>query len=518
MTKTIIIIGAGPAGLTAAYELLKNSDKYEVIILEESQSIGGISRTVRHNGNGMDIGGHRYFSKDKRVINWWTQFLPLQDYPSIDDVILNRQTSFFLRGANPEKQDLVMLIRKRLSRIFLNNKFFDYPVKINFNTIKKIGIKNIFLSILDYLKAKIFPLPETNLENFYINNFGNKLYSMFFEKYTEKVWGCHPSKISADWGIQRTKKLSVIEIIKNNIGNFIPSLKKNIPTSLIEEFYYPKLGSGQIWETVAFKIEKMGGKIFLGCKVEDFQVENKIIKNITYTKNTEKFTINADKILSSMPIKDLISGINDVPAEIDNIAKNLPYRDFIIIGLLVKELKLKNETKFKTINNLISDCWIYVQDKDVKLGRIQIFNNWSPYIVKDFKNTVWLGLEYFCRENDEFWQKNEKDMVDFAVSEIVQTGLLKENEEILDYHVEKVKKAYPSYFGSYKDIDKIISYLNSIDNLYCIGRNGQHKYNNMDHSMCTAFEAVNVILNNSKNKNKIWNVNTEKEYQEIKNK
>ncbi|MBQ2644944.1 NAD(P)/FAD-dependent oxidoreductase [bacterium] len=516
MKKTIIIIGAGPAGLTAAYELLNNSKEYNVIILEESNYIGGLSRTVVHNDNYMDIGGHRFFSKNKKVIEWWEKFLPKQGKPSCDDIELNRIFDNS-KGSNPEKDNLVMLIRRRLSRIYYNKKFFDYPIKINMKNIKKLGIQNFILIFLSYIKTKIFKLPENCLENFYINNFGKKLYSIFFEGYTEKLWGIKPKHISADWGIQRTKKLSINEIIKNNIKKLIPFIKADSHISLIEEFYYPKYGAGQLWETVASEIEKMGGKIFLNCKVTKLHLEKEIINKVTYCNNLIEHSINADIIISSMPLKDLIIAIKNTPLKINQIAQNLPYRDFVIVGVLVKKLKLKNETNIKTINNIIPDCWFYIQDKDIKLGRIQIFNNWSPYIVKDYKNTIWLGLEYFCNEHDEFWEMNENEWVNYAISELIKIGILSD-KNILDFHVEKVQKAYPGYWGSYKNINELVLYLNSFENLYCIGRNGQHKYNNLDHSMCTAFETVNNILYNVKNKNNIWNVNVEKEYQEIKSK
>ena len=215
-----------------------------------------------------------------------------------------------------------------------------------------------------------------------------------------------------------------------------------------------------------------------------------------------------------MPLKDLVSGLNGkIPKNVKQIAKSLPYRDFVTIGLLVKKLNLKNETNIKTLNNIIPDCWIYVQDEKVKLGRIQIFNNWSPYMVNDPLNTVWIGLEYFCNEKDEFWSLSGKKRIEFVTKELIKMNIIDKND-VLDYHVEKVKKAYPAYFDTYKDINKLIQYLNKFNNLYCIGRNGQHRYNNMDHSMMTAFETVNNIENNIKDKSNIWNVNTDTDYHE----
>ena len=267
--KKAVIIGAGPAGVTAAYELLKKSDEYEVLILEESQEIGGISRTVRYNGNRMDIGGHRFFSKDDRVTAWWDEIMPLQGAPSYDDKVLGRTIPLRAGGPDPEKEDRVMLTRNRVSRIYYQKKFFDYPVKMNARTIKNMGFATTMVAGFSYLKAAVAKKPEDSLENFYINCFGKKLYSMFFEGYTEKLWGRHPSEIDASWGAQRTKGLSIMGILKDNFQKLLPQKqdKHQVQTSLIEEFNYPKYGPGQLWETAAAEVEKMGGEIRKGCKV-----------------------------------------------------------------------------------------------------------------------------------------------------------------------------------------------------------------------------------------------------------
>ena len=516
--KKAIIIGAGPAGITAAYELLKKSKEYEVIILEETDAIGGIARTINHNGNRMDIGGHRFFSKDEKVKKWWNELMPIQGKDSFDDIILKRNKKLSPNGPDPEIEDKVMLIRNRISRIYYEKKFFDYPVTMKYQTIKNLGLIRTIKVGFSYLKSTICKLKEINLENFYINRFGRILYSMFFEGYTEKLWGRHPRDISPDWGEQRVKGLSITALIKDIIIKRTSNGKnKNIETSLIEEFYYPKFGPGQLWETAAAEIEKMGGKILKRSKVTKLISQSDKITAVNYinTENNELLTIEGDIFLSSMPLKDLVESIDkNVPEKISNIAKGLPYRDFVTIGLLVNKLNLINETSIKTINNIIPDCWIYVQDIGVKLGRIQIFNNWSPYLIKDIKNTVWIGLEYFCNENDSFWNMTEKESVDFAVNELIKMGILNNKNEILDFHREHVKKAYPAYFDTYAEIDKVIKFIDNFDNLYCIGRNGQHRYNNIDHSMITAFESVNNIITGKKDKNNIWNVNTEKTYHE----
>ena len=514
--KKVVIIGAGPSGLTAAYQLLKNSNKYEVVILEESNDIGGISKTVKYHGNRMDIGGHRFFSKDKRVADFWTNIMPLQGKDSYDDIKLNRKKQLSIGGADPETDDNVMLIRQRVSRIYYSKKFFDYPITLKRETFKNMGFKNTIESGFSYLKSLIVKKDEVSLENFYINRFGKKLYSMFFKEYTFKLWGRYPSEISADWGSQRVKGLSIKTIIKDMLNRVFNIKNKNVETSLIEEFMYPKYGPGELWERVLEEINKMGGVILKNHEVVKVKVENNNIVGVGCLVDGLEKTINGDIFISSMPLKDLVNSMGEVvPNKIKKIGMNLPYRDFVTIGLLVKKLNLKNETDIKTLNNIIPDCWIYVQEPGVKIGRIQIFNNWSPYMVKEPDKYVWIGLEYFCDEGDWFWKLSDKKAVQYAIDELIKMRII-EQDDIIDFHREKVKKAYPAYFDSYKDIDKLIKYLNKIDNLYCVGRNGQHRYNNMDHSMVTAFETVDNILNNIKSKDNIWNVNTDKSYNEEK--
>jgi len=513
--KKVVIIGAGPAGLTAAYELLKAQDgAFEVTVLEETDVIGGISQTVRYHGNRMDIGGHRFFSKDDRVMNWWQEMMPRQGKPSFDDIKLKRKKKLAEGGPDPEQTDRVMLVRQRVSRIYYKKKFFDYPISMKMETIKNMGFKTTMEAGFSYLGASVRKLPETSLENFYINRFGKKLYSMFFEGYTEKLWGRHPREISADWGSQRVKGLSIRAVLKDMLTKKSKKDQKQVETSLIEEFYYPKFGPGQLWETVAETVKSLGGEIRMQSKVEKINTDGtgKIL-NITLSNGE---TVEGDLFLSSMPLRDLVVGMNDVPAEIIKIAEGLPYRDFVTVGLLVNKLNLKNETEIPTLGNIVPDCWIYVQDTGVKLGRIQIFNNWSPYMVEDPENTVWIGLEYFCAEGDKFWNLSEEACVRGAIKELIKMGVINDESDVLDSHREKIKKAYPAYFDTYAEIDKLTAYVDQFTNLSCIGRNGQHRYNNMDHSMATAFEAVDNIRSGKTDKSNIWNVNTEKEYHEEK--
>lgn len=511
--KTAIIIGAGPAGLTAAYKLLTETD-IKPIILEESQVIGGISQTVVHNGNRMDIGGHRFFSKNDEVMRFWEEHMPIQGAPAFDDKLLGREKPLEKGGPDPEKDEKVMLVRTRVSRIYFLKKFFAYPITLSGETLKNMGFANTVKAGFGYVKSAIFKKKEDNLANFYINRFGKPLYEMFFEDYTEKVWGVNPDHISADWGAQRVKGLSLMKALGAMLKK--PFIKaddvnqKNVETSLIEQFIYPKKGPGQFWEMLADEVRDLGGEIKFGEKVSSIKTENGRVVSVS-TQNAE---YTADWFFSSMPVKDLVGGMNDVPEKVRDIAVNLPYRDFMTVGLLVDKLKIKNTTKTKTLGNIVPDCWIYVQERDVKLGRLQIFNNWSPYMVKDPENTVWIGLEYFCNEGDDMWNTPDDKFIDFAADELEHIGVI-DKADVKDSVRVRIKKAYPSYFGTYEQFDEVKNYLMGFDNLFCIGRNGQHRYNNMDHSMLTAMEAVNCIKNGS-DRSTVWNVNTEKEYHEKK--
>lgn len=518
--KKVLIIGAGPAGLTAAVELLKDNgkDEYEVTIIEESDALGGISQTVRHNGNRMDIGGHRFFSKNNEIMQWWSDLMPLQGAQSYDDKVLDREKPLSENGPDPETEDVVMLVRDRVSRIYYDRKFFDYPISMKPQTIKNMGFATTVKAGFSYLKSSVHKLPETSLENFYINRFGKKLYSMFFEGYTEKLWGRHPREISADWGSQRVKGLSVRALVKDMFKKAFGGKKdnKDVETSLIEQYWYPKFGPGQLWELAAEKALASGATLIKNCKAVDIVTEGDRIKSVVCETEDGKRTFDADIVISSMPVKDLVGGMNGVPKNIADNAEGLPYRDFVTVGLLLSNLNLVNETEKKTLGNIVPDCWIYVQDTGVKLGRIQIFNNWSPYMVKQPENTVWIGLEYFCKEGDGFWNMSDEECIEFAKNELTKMGVI-DKDNVLDAHREKVKKAYPAYFDTYENFDDIIEYLNKYKNLFCVGRNGQHRYNNMDHSMLTAINAVKAIKNNSLDKTDVWNVNTEKEYHETKN-
>lgn len=513
--QSVVIIGAGPAGLTAAYELLHRSSDYKVTILEASDTIGGISQTINHNGNRMDIGGHRFFSKDQNVVKWWEDMLPVQGAPAYDDKVLYRVKSLASEGPDPETEDRVMLIRDRVSRIYFGGQFFDYPISMSAATIKALGFGKTMSAGFSYLATLFRKLPETSLENFYINRFGRVLYSMFFEGYTEKLWGIHPRDISPDWGAQRVKGLSIAAVLKDMLAKLFKVKEKSVETSLIEQFLYPKYGPGQLWETVSAKAVELGADLHMNSEVTGLDIDNNgRIGTVSYMSSGEERSVRADIVISSMPICDLVAAI-DAPAEISEIADGLPYRDFVTVGILVKKLQLHNLTGKRTLGNIVPDCWIYVQDSGVRMGRIQIFNNWSPYMVNNPEDTVWIGTEYFCLEGDDFWCMDDSSRVSFVVEELEKMNII-DKSDILDCHCARIKKAYPAYFGTYNRIGELTEYLDNLGNLYCIGRNGQHRYNNMDHSMATAFRAVENIISGESDKYNIWSVNTDDEYHESK--
>ena len=532
--KHAIIIGAGPAGLTAAYELLDKTD-IKPIIYETSEEIGGISKTVNYKGNRIDIGGHRFFSKSERVMNWWLNILPPQGAPAKDDIQVDRKvpitTEYVKRdmgssktisypSPDPEQNDKVMLNRSRLSRIFFLRKFFNYPISFNFNTLSNLGIKRTLKIGLSYIKTSFNQIkPEKSLEDFFINRFGSELYRTFFKDYTEKVWGVPCDQITAEWGSQRIKGLSIkkaiIHVFKKKFTQDNGVSQKNFETSLIDQFMYPKLGPGQLWEEVARIITENGGEIHYNSRVVGVEsADHKVVAIKVVDESTHEIErVEGEYFLSTMPVKDIINAFEeDIPEDVSEVAQGLMYRDFITVGLLLNKLKIKNETKLKTINDLVPDNWIYIQERDVKIGRLQIFNNWSPYLLKD-DSKVWVGLEYFCYEGDDMWEMSDEIFKNFAVNELERIDII-DPADVIDSTVIRVQKTYPAYFGTYNRFDTIRNYTDSFENLFLIGRNGMHRYNNMDHSMLTAMMAVENIINDETSKENIWNINAEEEYHE----
>ena len=488
MSKRAIIIGAGPAGLTAGLELLRRSD-VQPVILEASDEIGGISRTIKYKGNRMDIGGHRFFSKSDRVMQWWIDLMPPE---SADDAGATQEISYqgrrrviavparlpeepVLRGTGPilhhvdvdddepevdaesvemmveapsPDPDLVMLIRPRKSRIYYLRKFFDYPITLTATTLQNLGVMRTLKVGVSYMKSQVTQIsPEKSLQDFLINRFGRQLYLTFFKSYTEKVWGTPCDEISAEWGAQRIKGLSLTTAVKHFVKKTFGGKKKTAgdlaqkgtDTSLIERFMYPKFGPGQLWEHVAELIREKGGEIHMGWKVDRIHCEGARVVSIDAVNAAgERQTFAGDYFFSTMPMRELVQAMDaPVPENVREVSEGLQYRDFITVGLLADRLKVKEPD-----GGLLKDTWIYVQEPDVILGRLQIFNNWSPYLVAD-PTKVWIGLEYFCYDTDELWKMPDEELKKFAIAEVAKIGILNA-EDVSDGHVVRVPKTYPA--------------------------------------------------------------------------
>jgi len=551
MKKIAIIAGAGPAGLTAAYELLKRTD-IKPIVFEASDAIGGIAQTYNYKGNRIDIGGHRFFSKSKRVMDWWFNIMPVQGHPAADTQKMKHEIDYATEviiellcpecgeadsgqwtadsdgrirkpAPDPEKEDNVMLHRPRISRIYFKRNFFPYPIGITLKIAWRMGLINTTLIGFSYIKAQLFKRKdETYLDAFMINRFGMRLYKTFFEDYTEKVWGVPCSQIKADWGAQRIKGLSlrraVVHAVKDLLSSEFSKAQEERETSLITRFFYPKFGPGQMWETVTAQVEKCGGQVHMKKKIVGVKwaedsgqktVRSVVVEDVE-TRETEE--MECDYFFSTMPVKHLVAGMQPAVAEdVQEVARGLIYRDFMTVGLLLTKLNVQEKGKNPATE--VPDNWIYVQDRGVKVGRIQIFNNWSPYMVSDYKKNMWIGLEYFVDEGDELWIKSDEDMIAQGVAEMKEIGFI-DPADVQDACVLRMQKAYPAYFGTYDKLDTIRDWSLTIPNLFLIGRNGMHRYNNQDHSMLTAMTAVDNIVAGESNNMNIWEVNAERTYHE----
>jgi protoporphyrinogen oxidase len=428
--------------------------------------------------------------------------------------------------AAPESPDLVMLIRPRKSRIYYLRKFFDYPITLTGTTLKNLGVMRTFRVGTSYMKSRVSQItPEKSLEDFLINRFGRQLYLTFFKSYTEKVWGTPCDEISAEWGAQRIKGLSLTTAVKHFVKKAFSKkapngasgdvAQKGTDTSLIERFMYPKFGPGQLWEHVADLIREKGGDIHMGWKVDRIHcaVEGgvkRVVSIDAVNAAGERQTFAGDYFFSTMPMRELVETLDaPVPENVREVSAGLQYRDFITVGLLADKLKVKEPD-----GGLLKDTWIYVQEPDVILGRLQIFNNWSPYLVCD-PTKVWIGLEYFCYETDDLWKMPDEELKRFAISEVAKIGILNA-EDVSDGHVVRVPKTYPAYFGTYDRFDELREFTDGFENLFLVGRNGMHKYNNQDHSMLTAMTAVDGIVAGHVDKSELWGINTEQEYHEEK--
>jgi len=533
--KKAIIIGAGPAGLTAAYELLKRTNIVP-IILEKSGDIGGISKTINYRGNRIDIGGHRFFSKSDRVMKWWLDIMPIEtEMLNKFNIGYHQQTreidanNFKTQQPAGQDSEKVMLVRQRLSRIYFLRKFFSYPIQLSIDTLTKLGLWTTMAIMFSYLKAQLLPRkPENNLEDFMVNRFGTVLYKLFFKDYTEKVWGIACKEISAEWGAQRIKGVSISKALQHAVQSTLKRKRKevagdisqkNTETSLIEQFLYPKYGPGQLWEEVARQVEQMGGKILMHHDVKRiYSSEDQ--QSITAVAAINQITgetsyLEGDYFFSTMPVQELIGGLDgSIPDEVKHVASGLQYRDFITVGILLRQLSYQDKKTGEWKHLDLKDTWIYIQEKEVTVGRLQIFNNWSPHMVKD-PSTTWIGMEFFCNQTDNFWKKTDEEIKRLAIQELEKIGLASQ-ANVLDSTVIRVEKTYPAYFGTYDKFDILREFINRFENLFLVGRNGMHKYNNSDHSMLTAMVAVDNICSGITGKANIWSINTEQEYHEEK--
>jgi protoporphyrinogen oxidase len=486
--KKCLIVGAGPAGLTAALELLKGKSGIVPVVFEAGTQAGGISRTVEYHGNRLDIGGHRFFSKSGWVTKWWADTVEM-----------------------PE--------RSRLSRIYYLRKFFNYPVSLSFATLRNLGAKRTVKVGFSYIHARLRPIrPEKSLEDFMINRFGRELYRTFFRDYTHKVWGVPCEKISPEWGAQRIKGVSIGEVVAHALKSALHIHSKKQETSLIDRFVYPRHGPGELWERAAQLVTERGGEMLYNCRVEAISARDGGGWIASVRGADGKLTdFEGETLISTMPIRELVADLRnvEVPAEVREVAAGLVYRDFKTVGLLVPEF---DKQVLKASGGKLLDNWIYIQESDVKVGRLQVFSNWSKDMVSK-PGLIWMGLEYFCSEGDELDRMSDEEMKKLAVLEMVRMGFIREGS-VMDSCVVRQPKAYPAYFGTYGQFPVVQTFLDSLPGLIPVGRNGMHRYNNMDHSMLAARAAVDLIeqgkASDSASRKALWVINAEQEYHEGK--
>jgi len=466
-----VIIGGGPAGLTAAYELAKHGEP-STVLEANPDHVGGIARTEHYKGYHFDIGGHRFFSKTKEIEDLWTEILGDQ-----------------------------MLVRGRLSRIYYRKKFYDYPLKA-FNVVKNLGIVNVFLAMMSYLWARIRPIKNArSFEDWTINSFGNRLYRTFFKTYTEKVWGIPCSEISADWAAQRIKGLSMMSLLKATLLPKKKGPRDRVIKTLIEQFRYPVHGPGEMWEVCTEHVRGLGSRVEMGVSVKTLMRGASGVKSVVGIRDGARVEYEGTHFLSSMPVRELVQSFDPpAPSNVIVAGKSLKYRDFLTVALIIDD------------PDLFPDNWIYVHDPSVRLGRVQNFKNWSPSMVPDQRFSC-LGLEYFVNEGDEIWSLPDQDLIELAKREIGQVGLI-DPGKVTDGRVVRNKKAYPVYDDEYADHVAVVRKFieTEVPNLQLIGRNGMHKYNNQDHAMMTGLLAARNIMGGHFD---VWKVNSDAEYQEV---
>ena len=474
--KNIVIMGAGPAGLTAGIELQLKYQDIQVTIIDRTETVGGISRTVEYQGNKLDIGGHRYFSMNEAVLQWWDSILPIQ--PSSSSTPANNNSAY-------------MMVRPRSSHIYFNGQFIHYPLKIDRYLLKAVGPLRSVKILLSYAHAQLSKRDVQSLEDYYINQFGHELYSIFFKGYTQKVCGVTPDLISPDWGTQRVKGLSISELFKSIFDQHWHQ-NTAVAATMTDTFLFPPGGSGQLWETAAKKFLQAGGKILFNCTPTKIRAAKKHIIGIECQQSGLSLHLPADVLISTIPLTQLFTLLPYAPpAPILSAVTDLHYRDFILVGLLIDKRKLTSLTEPESL--LIQDSWVYIQNEELRMSRIQIFNNWSPYMVKDSTNFILLGVEFCCSKDDDWWQSDDETIVEQCLFELKQLNLFS-GATIDTTYVIREEKAYPCYHGAYRHLDSLHSYLrDSFDNLYCLGRNGEHRYLNIDQLMEHAFDLVHDI-------------------------
>lgn len=516
-----VVIGAGPAGLTAASELQEHTDLQPVVV-ERSDQVGGISRTTVHEGNRIDLGGHRFFSKSDRVTEWWLDVLPLEGTDGNDartTVLEYQRQRRALRlpagGPDPAVEDRVMLLRRRRSRILHRGRLFDYPLSLDLATLRQLGMLRSARIGASYLRAVARPIrPERTLEEFFVNRFGVELYRSFFRDYTEKVWGVPCHQLPADWGAQRVKGLSisraVLHAFRRRLAPRATFDQRNSETSLVERFLYPKLGPGQLWDEVARRVEVRGGRVLRRHEVLGIRSEGSRVTAVEVLdrRRGARTVLDADWVISSMPIPSLVRALAPAPpAAVREVAAGLRFRAFFTVGVLLSRLRPLDRSTQAPPAFLPPDTWLYVQEPGLRMGRIQLYNNWSPYLVAD-PDTIWLGLEYFCSEGDELWRRSDAGLTEIAVGELAAIGLA-DRRSVLSTTVVRQPKAYPSYTGEYRRLGVVRAFLDGLHNLLPVGRNGMHRYNNQDHSMLAAMEAVACIARGGVGRDTMWAVNAD---------